>query len=318
MKKGELTTKQIIGLVILLVSFVVILILYIRLDIGGETDEEICHNSIVMASNKIIPTEAIEIKCSTKYICLTADGSCDELTSPDETIDIDFENEVYFALAEEMANCWWMFGRGEKSYVADEITKQNHCSICSQIYFDDSLTEISGFEKGKISKDELYEYLSETERIDGDENYLQYLLGTNDLEKLKSEIVSNEDNTEQIGTFGNILIGEHYFVVMGIRSEVNTFGWVVRGAAVGGVAVVTLATFGIGAAGFTAVLIGEVAGGVGGALVGSELAEKLKPEIGALIVEGQGIDNVFMAPTIIEANSEKFDSLNCEDVLTTS
>ena len=60
-KKGELTTHQLVGLIILIVSFAVILFLLFRLNLGETTNKEICHNSVIMkgksiASKLISPT----------------------------------------------------------------------------------------------------------------------------------------------------------------------------------------------------------------------------------------------------------------------
>ena len=60
-----------------------------------------------------------------------------------------------------------------------------------------------------------------------------------------------------------------------------------------------------------AILAGTIAGS-GGTSVG----DYFNPEIAAIPVQGRGVDNIFMAPTIQEVNSDKFKSLNCEDVLT--
>ena len=46
--------------------------------------------------------------------------------------------------------------------------------------FDDSLENLAGIENKKISKDELYEYMTQNE-YSKDQTYSQYLLGTNDL-----------------------------------------------------------------------------------------------------------------------------------------
>ena len=42
----------------------------------------------------------------------------------------------------------------------------------------------------------------------------------------------------------------------------------------------------------------------------------MTPEIASIIVEGQGVKNKFMAPTIQEANSETLEKLNCYDIVT--
>ena len=60
-----------------------------------------------------------------------------------ETKKVKTETEVYGILADEMADCWWMFGEGKVNYVGKDLPeKQLYCSICSQLAFDNSLEEI--------------------------------------------------------------------------------------------------------------------------------------------------------------------------------
>lgn len=314
-KKGELTTTQIISLILLIAGFIVAIIFLVISDIGKQSEEQICHNSVVTRGSSFIPTDAVPLKCSRSYVCLTEDGSCEGLTNP-EIKKVKTQSEAYKILADEMADCWWTFGEGSLDYIGDKATKKNYCSICSQVLLDDSLKQISGFENGNISKDIFYYYLSKTSYSD-EETYAEHFFGTNDLDNLRMEIINSENNSLRVGTFGMMDIGKQYYVMMGITTEISTWGWVLRGAAVGGAVVVTLASFGVGGAGFAAVLIGEGVGAAAGA-AGSEIAENIQPEIAAIIVEGNGLKNSFMAPTIQEVDPERFALLDCNDITTLS
>jgi hypothetical protein len=307
-KAGELTTQQIVMLIILITSFVVILFLLFRLDLGKETDKEICHNSVVMRGNSVLPKDAVSLNCKTEYICITEDGTCEGLIKP-EIKKVKGKTEVYDVLANEMADCWWMFGEGKINYVGEDCKHNNYCSICSQILFDGSLENIEEIKDGKISKDELYEYLSET-KMDGKETtYSEYLFNTNDINKLKKQSME-ATGQEGEGTFGSIEISKQYFILMGITSEIgNTYRWI------GGFGVVAGVVIGFTPIGWTAgaIVVGlSVVTSVGGEVV----AENFEPEILALTVEGNGIENRFMAPTIQEIDSDKFKLLNCEEILT--
>lgn len=307
-KRGELTTQQIIMLIILIVSFIVILFFIFRLQLGKESDAELCHNSVVLRGSSEVPADSVPLKCSRSYVCITSGGGCEKLTNPEKK-KVETKDEIYQVLADEMANCWWMFGEGEYDYIGDTVVKQNYCSICSQILFDDSLEEKFG---NLISKDEFYEYL-EANEIEEGKTYLEYFFGTRSLENLKQGIINNERNSEGVGTFGTIEVGEQYFVVMGIRSEIgNIYKWIGGGVAVAGV--VLGVTTGLGFIG-GAIIVGA---GAGTGFFGDDVAGLIEPEIGAILVEGNGVDNKFMAPTIIKANSEKFDALNCGEVITLS
>jgi hypothetical protein len=307
-KTGEITTQQIVMLIILITSFAVVLFLLLRLDLGAESEKEICHNSVVMKGNSILPEEALELNCQRSYVCLTEDGSCEGLIKP-EKIKVKSLDEIYNVLGEKMADCWWMFGEGKIDYVGNTATKNNYCSICNQILFDDSLNNIEGVED-KISKDELYDYFSKTE-ISEDETYADYLFGTSDMESLKKGIMENEENEEGVGTFGNIEIGKQYYVMMGITSEIGaTYKWI--GGAVVGLAIVSLAIPGVNFV--TSAIIFSAGAGTAGA--GGQVAGLFEPEIAAITIKGNGIKNNFMAPTIQEIDSEKFGLLNCEEIIT--
>ena len=52
-KKAELTTQQLIGLIVLIVSFGVILFLILRLDLGETSKKEICHNSVLLKDKSL-------------------------------------------------------------------------------------------------------------------------------------------------------------------------------------------------------------------------------------------------------------------------
>lgn len=313
-KRGELTTQQIVLLIILITSFVVVLFFLFRLDLGKESKSEICHNSVIMKGSSVLPEESVELKCNREYICITEDGSCEGLTKP-KKFEVDSVEEVYEVLADKMAECWWMFGEGKVDYIGDKVAKRNYCSICSQILFDDSLEilfddsleNLEEVEEGKISKDELYDYLSENEISEG-ETYSDYLFGTSDIENLKQQISEHEENTELIRTFGSINIGEQYYVVMGITSEIgNTYKWI--GVGVG---VLSIPAF-IASAPVTGVIL--IGSGVLAGTTGGSVAGLFEPEIGAITVEGEGIPNEFMAPTIQKASQEMFEVLNCKDVI---
>jgi hypothetical protein len=305
-RKGEMTTQQIVLLIILIASFLVILFFILRLNLSGGSDEEICHNSVVTRGSSVIPADSTPLKCSRSYVCLTNDRSCELLLNP-EIKKVNSEDDVYEVLAEEMASCWWSFGEGEIDYVGDKISKKNYCSICSQLAFDNSLKNIEGFESGVISKDELYDYLFKNEYSEG-MTYSQYMFGTNDINKLKQQILDNQNLANDVVTFGEIEIGKQYYVVMGIVSELSTWKLVLLGASVG---VVTIPF--IGWVGGAIIVAG---GGIAGGTVGDDVSSFFKPEIGAIIVKGNGIDNSFMAPTIQEIDSDKFNALDCTNVLT--
>ncbi len=307
-KKGELTTQQIVLLIILIMSFVVILYFLIRLNIGEDSEKEICHNSVVMKGNPVLSKGAISLNCQRAYVCLTKDGSCEAMTNPNIR-KVEDKQEVYKVLAEEMVSCWWMFGQGKIDYVGDKIQKANYCSICSQVAFDESVKEIQEFNSGKINQDEFYVYLVDTPISEERETYAEYFFGTKDINALKADVLNSENNSKRIGTFGTINLDEQYFVMMGITSEIGKTYKLI------GIGVVVLAFLTpVGWVG-GAIIVGS---GIGAAAVGEDIAGLFEDKIAAIMVKGDGVENWFMAPTIVEAKAETFNVLNCKDIVSLS
>jgi len=98
--------------------------------------------------------------------------------------------EIYKVLADEMADCWWMFGEGKINYVGKDFKSNLYCSICTQLAFDDSLRDI------EISEKEFYQYLEDNEISEG-KSYLKYLFDLDNVEQLE------ESFSEEGGSFGD-------------------------------------------------------------------------------------------------------------------
>lgn len=263
-----------------------------------------------MQSSTTSSLSSSSLQCTTKYICLTADGSCDEMVEPEETVEVESKEEIYQELSEQKAQCWWMFGQGEIDYVGDDATQNNYCSICHQTHFDDSLKSVEGVDNS-IDKDELYNYMTENNYSDS-QTYAQFILGSNDIESLKRQIVEGEGVEANEVSFGEIETGETHYNVMGITSDIGeTYYWI--GGSIAAVGIITYPVTGPFWTG--AVLVS----GIGSGFYGDDVSRALTdPEIASINLKGRGIDNQFMAPTFQKANSDKFKALNCEVVVTDS
>ena len=205
-KKGELTTKNLITIIVLITSFVIILFLLFRLDLGAVTDKEICHNSVVLKSK----AQGLvgELDCKTNYVCISGGGECEEI-SPDETINVNADNkeEIMKVIADEMADCWWMFGEGELAYLGTDFQGE-HCAICSEIKFDSLIQD----ELPEITYLEFYNYLSQTMKSDT-ESYLRYLYESFNVESVQ-EINDKISIAEEI-----IDTKEKFVIVTGINPK---------------------------------------------------------------------------------------------------
>lgn len=289
-KKGEITTQQVVLLIILIASFAVILFFIFRLNLGKTSDKEICHNSVLARGSQVVPGESIPLNCKTSYVCITEDNSCEKMSGNFEKKKVSSENEVYEVLANEMADCWWMFGEGELNYVNKELFSQMYCSLCSQIAFDDSMTEI--FSDGEIDQKQLYDYLINTQIPEKEISYFEYLEGF----KVTSEELGNYLSSSG-SQFGKINFDKYYYVLTGVKSKSGVLLWTAGGAAVVGAALVVFS----GGLGLIAIG-GAVAGGFAGNFIGTTVISDS--------------DSVFIPPTIIEANSEELNSLQCASIKT--
>src|SRR3989339_587007 len=172
-KRGELTTQQIVGLIILITSFAVILFLLFRLNLGEISEKEICHNSVVLKGQSPSNFDVGNLDCKTNYVCISGGEDCKDF-NPTNIININInqksekiENDTMKAIVDEMKDCWWMFGEGKINYAKGfDFTNQKFCSVCSIVAFDEALS------KQDISYSKFYNYLKDS-KIDGsDKNYL--------------------------------------------------------------------------------------------------------------------------------------------------
>lgn len=293
LKKGEITTQQIVLLIVLIASFAIILFFLLRLNLGKTSESEVCHNSVVTRSAGVVPKESIPLNCKTNYLCLTKDGSCEKMTSP-EIKKVKTQNEVYDVLANEMADCWWQFGEGKLNYVEKDLLSNNmYCSICSQMSFDNSLDMFPG---GEIDKKDFYDYLAKTNMSDKGVSYLDYLNGIKSSQDIKTTLSGSSSD------FGKINLGKQYYIVMGVVSDVSVLKWVGAGVLAGAGVAVIIMTGGLGTPAVLTIAIGASAGGAGGYFAGT----MIKGETG----------NSYMTPTIIEANSKDYEALKCKDIKT--
>jgi hypothetical protein len=223
-KKAELTTKQIVGLIILITSFAVILFFIFSLNLGETNNKEICHNSVVLASkNKF----GASLDCRTNYVCISAGGKCESFDS-DETIKVELgdneyenKNNVMKAIAEEMSDCWWMFGEGEVDYIGYnwklDIAVGTHCGICSVVEFDSVLKE--KYSEGLISYPSFY-YFLQTEKKDKAQTYLRYLYGVEDITFIEDKIKEESGiDLKKIENKDMISLEGRHLILTGIKGE---------------------------------------------------------------------------------------------------
>ncbi len=214
-KKGELTTKQLVTIIVLIASFVIILFLFFRLNLGETNNKEICHNSVLLQEKSSLFGGPLD--CRTNYMCVSAGEDCESIT-PTSTEEINsrgvggMKGEVMNVLAEEMVDCWWMFGEGQVDYVGSWTDTDVKYALCSIIAFDDNVQE----NVHDISYADFYEHLRSTSKS-GSQTYLQYIYGTNVIEGIDEEEMVNFSFSESIDT------SQRYSIITGIDRNVIDF-----------------------------------------------------------------------------------------------
>jgi hypothetical protein len=205
-KKGEVTTATLVTIIVLIASFVIILFLLFRLNLGAITDKEICHNSVVLkAQGKGLVGQ---LDCKTNYVCISGGGECEEI-NPTETINVnvDSKEEIMKAIADEMVDCWWMFGEGGLDYRATGDAR-DICGVCAVVKFDEN---IQAEYDGGITYKEFIDSLVNPIQRDSSENYLRYLFDVNNVDSLIGEfdLMAEYYNTK------TLLLDEKYVIITG-------------------------------------------------------------------------------------------------------
>lgn len=198
LKKAEMTTQQIVMLIILIVSFIVILIFLFYLNPKDLANKDICRNSVVLNSRTAGIAGALD--CRTNYVCISGGEDCEGFNEK-EKIEVDLskeqqaKNETMKAIAEKIAECWWMFGEGKVNLEKFGISKEINYALCSVIEFDSRIQE----EVPAITYAEFYNYLAQ-EKISESETYLHYLYGIFNAGDFKPQEQFNLDINKPIET----------------------------------------------------------------------------------------------------------------------
>jgi hypothetical protein len=208
-KRGELTTKQLVTLIILIVSFIIVLILIFRLNLGETTNAELCRNSVALREQSKIVSGPLD--CKTSYVCISGGGNCQGTIS--ETIEVDLNREAIMnATAEQMAECWWMFGEGKVKYGGNWLSTNVHYALCSIIQFDSTIQA----ETSQITYSEFYGHLRTTQKSSS-QTYLQYFYSTNNPNELEDSEYFGFDLSGFISTSGK------YSVFTGIDNNLEAW-----------------------------------------------------------------------------------------------
>jgi hypothetical protein len=155
-KKGDLTSTELITLVIVVLSMIILLIFLWLWFYGFSEQKDICKLSVLTrATTPDMVAQGLPLKCKSTKICLTNDGGskCDEQLAGEEGVEVivlrgspaEKRTQIEEVSANAMYDCWDMMGQGKldlfgttKSVFGLEQVKSS-CVICSRVAIDKSV-----------------------------------------------------------------------------------------------------------------------------------------------------------------------------------
>lgn len=178
-KKG--LEKSIVVAIAILVTAVILFIAYkLIFDTGTNmVDRETCRNSVLLKErSKLLGQPLIkDLNCETHLV---------DVNSRDET-------EIKRIIVDEMYDCWYQFGAGERDFLNDydPWKGDNYCFVCSRLNFDKGTQN----EVGQING--LFNYLStEPLPLHNQQTFFDYIYGdfSNELKQqnFESSYVTSE------------------------------------------------------------------------------------------------------------------------------
>lgn len=188
-KRGELTSSEIVGIVMAIAGFILVAIfLAIFFDDGSNQDRELCKLSVLSrATSPLLTQSTVPLKCTTGKICITSEllgGDCKQFLGEkavrkvrigsSETSDARIKQEM----ANAMYDCWNMMGQGKLDLfgqAGDYFGSPDNptCVVCSRIAFADDVSDdtivraLRGFDN----------YLQDNPVPNHDYSYLQFFNG---------------------------------------------------------------------------------------------------------------------------------------------
>lgn len=184
MKRGELTSSQIVLLILALAAFLILGLFLWSLRQAADGDAQACKLSVLTrVSLPVGVKNSAPLACTTEKICLTGrGGDCAESMAGEsiETIKLskepaDAARTIEATAAEAMYRCWDMMGKGQLNFATSYLSSRGLapaspvCIICSRIAVD------SGVPQEVIQRVRFVDYIRSTKVPGTSKTYLQML-----------------------------------------------------------------------------------------------------------------------------------------------
>ncbi|MEK6919194.1 MAG: hypothetical protein AABW73_04090 [Nanoarchaeota archaeon] len=341
-KKGELTSGQIIVVIILVLSFAAVLFFYNLLDFDKQVDRDVCEATIAARGAarydeifELGPT-SIPLKCKTEKYCISdsenLDGKCAGLPQTEDnpvkaqvlkkegSTLREVREEYLDFLSEQLYSCNQLLGEGEINFLPTKSWDKSYCLICSRIEVDEKYRD----EIGKVTYLELYKHMEEKMALDG-KSYLEHLgmieaekALSNILESIKKTAEDSDDkqfaSTMQRTTLNNWYLPEGQFAIISMMHIDGNLEEVVSGVgtgiAVGGVIIAGVFS---GGATWAALpfLIGGTVVGVGAGATAGGFVYALGSRNNDFEKGDQEGEYFYLPPTIHSYDSKTINALGC-------
>jgi hypothetical protein len=246
LKKGEITSTQIIALILAIIGFAVVLILLWSLEFQNYSDEEVCRLSVL--SRATVPESAkgiVPLKCTTGKICITdGKGKCSEEFLNEKNVQIvkipennptEAARILEKTVVESQYYCWEMMGEGKLNLFTGAANSDgwnilassldwkevnSRCFICSRIVLDKGISEIylnSIFSSGQYSTSR---YMAENNIPNGDITYLQKFTDS-DMRGYPADFTPKTSNNGE--TLSTRQLGVLFFQILTEKSPSDAF-----------------------------------------------------------------------------------------------
>lgn len=239
MKRGDMTSSQIITIVLAIAGFIVVLIfLAILFEDRGGGERELCKFSVLTRATSPIDSlqASIPLKCTTEKICISESGkkdACKQFAGEENkkpvklkgTVD-EKARKIEETYANAMFDCWNMMGEGKLNVFSgsefgggvvssslDVFTNvlgftesiKSSCVICSRIALADDLFEEDGKPGEVLKKVDTNRYLRNEFIPNSNEKYVDYFADEQVRGFLDDEFFERGRNLEKINKQGEVV-----------------------------------------------------------------------------------------------------------------
>ncbi len=190
-KRGELTSTQIVSLIFAIVSFSILVYFLIVSNLKGNTEDEVCKLSVLTrATSPDIAQRLVPLKCRTKKICFSLGDDCKAFLGDKDVTNIklpsnpeEAANKIEEISADALYTCWRLMGEGKlnlfagiekdyKNFISDFFKideAKPYCVMCSRLAVSENLKKHPEI----LSKVNLLDYMEKTKIKETGKTYVQ-------------------------------------------------------------------------------------------------------------------------------------------------